>query len=441
MGASNSKDRKRRDMILTKKNGLSKLLCRRSSHRTNLDAGTPEQTQSAKMKKTGKSVTIVSPQISPQTSPTALSPRLKRPSYFAGYDSEYTGSLESERPSTFDLKDKMNCSFHGKVVHIETANTTRENPYGKSIESFYDGIHDGELLGTGVSGIVRECVHKKTGVKYAVKCLSLEFVETEEQMEKLKTEIYIMGQLDHPNIVRLEEVYESPETIYLVQELCTGGDLFERLEEQSDYHYGEAECARLVKQMLNAVKYLHTKGIVHRDLKLENFLFSSKNTDSDLKLIDFGLSKHFTKGELHSEAVGTPYTVAPEVIVGQHDERCDLWSIGVIAFLLLSGDPPFGGCGGPEPNYTIRDNILQCKYSFEPEYIWNSISYNAKHFIQSMLVTDPDNRIRSAGIAQKHPWLEEWAEKSWDEGDKTVNPHVVQSLMQFKEYGKFPCQL
>lgn len=95
--------------------------------------------------------------------------------------------------------------------------------------------------------------------------------------------------MDHPNIVRLEEVYESQSEIYLVQELCLGGELFDRLDEQPDYHYTEAECARLVKQMLSAVRYLHSRGIIHRDLKLENFLFSSTSKDSELKMIDFGL--------------------------------------------------------------------------------------------------------------------------------------------------------
>jgi calcium-dependent protein kinase len=108
--------------------------------------------------------------------------------------------------------------------------------------------------------------------------------------------------LDHPNIVRLEEVYESHSEIYLVQELCLGGELFDRLDEQPDYHYTEAECARLVKQMLSAVRYLHSKGIIHRDLKLENFLFTNTTATSELKMIDFGLSKHFRYGEVQHEA-------------------------------------------------------------------------------------------------------------------------------------------
>jgi calcium-dependent protein kinase len=313
-----------------------------------------------------------------------------------------------------------------KVVHIEV-------PFGKPIEEVYDGVHNGPVLGSGVSGLVRLVTHKATGLEYAVKCLDLGLVGTKEGLAQLREEIFIMCQLDHPNIVRLEEVYESHSEIYLVQELCHGGELFDRLDEQPDYHYTEGECARLVKQMLSAVRYLHSKGIIHRDLKLENFLFSSKAQDSELKMIDFGLSKHFRFGEVHHEAVGTPYTVAPEVIHGSYDERCDIWAIGVITFLLLSGDPPFGGCGGPEPLLTVRGNILACKYAFEPDDIWGLVSTKAKEFVKAMLVVDPKNRP-TAREAQKHSWLKEWAGRQSTKDDKILNPNVVKALVSFKEF-------
>jgi calcium-dependent protein kinase len=313
-----------------------------------------------------------------------------------------------------------------KVVHIEV-------PFGKPIEEVYDGVHDGPVLGSGVSGLVRLAKHIATGVKYAVKCLDLGLVGTKAGLEQLREEIFIMCQLDHPNIVRLEEVYESHSEIYLVQELCLGGELFDRLDEQPDYHYTESECARLVKQMLSAVRYLHSKGIIHRDLKLENFLFSSTATDSELKMIDFGLSKHFRFGEVHHEAVGTPYTVAPEVIRGTYDERCDIWAIGVITFLLLSGDPPFGGCGGPEPLLTVRSNILRGDYQFEPQDVWSLVSGKAKEFIKSMLVIDPKHRP-TARDAQKHAWLREWASRLRKHDDNMLSPNVVKALVTFKEF-------
>lgn len=192
--------------------------------------------------------------------------------------------------------------------------------FGTPIEKIYDGVTDGPILGSGVAGVVRLCVHRATGTEYAVKCLDLGAVKSTQELKALRNEIAIMCQLDHPFIVRITEVYESANEIYIVQELCRGGDLFDRLDElpeEDAYCYTEAQCARLVQQMLTAIGYLHNQGIVHRDLKLENFLFSTQQADSDLKLIDFGLSKHFELGECHHEFVGTPYTVAPEIIKGE----------------------------------------------------------------------------------------------------------------------------
>jgi len=313
-----------------------------------------------------------------------------------------------------------------RVVHIEV-------PFGKPIEEVYTGVHDGPVLGSGISGLVRLATHKATGLKYAVKCLDLGLVDTEEGLQQLREEIYIMCQLDHPNIVRLEEVYESHSEIYLVQELCLGGELFDRLDEQPDYHYTEAQCARLIKQMLCSVRYIHSKGIIHRDLKLENFLFSDTGAESELKMIDFGLSKHFKFGEVQHEAVGTPYTVAPEVIRGSYDERCDVWAIGVITYLLLSGESPFGGCGGPESLMQVRDNILKCNFMFEPEDIWENVSQSAKKYIKRLLVTDPNLRPTARDV-QKDSWLVEMADKSKNHDDTALNPGVVKALVGFKEY-------
>jgi hypothetical protein len=201
-------------------------------------------------------------------------------------DSEQDSDQSRKRTSTIEVFDlcSIKSTVHadgnltGKVVRMET-------PFGKPIEDIYDGVHIGPVLGSGVSGIVRLVTHKATGVKYAVKVLDLGLIKSAEGLQQLREEIYIMCQLDHPNIVRLEEVYESLSEIYLVMELCLGGDLFDRLDEQPDYHYTEAQCARLVKQMLSSVRYLHSKNIIHRDLKLENFLFSSTKAESVLKMI------------------------------------------------------------------------------------------------------------------------------------------------------------
>lgn len=156
---------------------------------------------------------------------------------------------------------------------------------GREIQQVYDGVDDGPQLGVGIAGVVRLVTHKKTGIKFAVKCLDISRVgDSEEKQEQLRQEIISMSQLDHPNICRLHEVYEDDKHIYLIQELGEGGELFDVLEEQPDYHYQEQAAVKLVHQMLSALRYLHSKGIIHRDLKLENFLYSNKK-NQQLKLI------------------------------------------------------------------------------------------------------------------------------------------------------------
>lgn len=184
--------------------------------------------------------------------------------------------------------------------------------------------------------------------------------------------------------------------------------------------------------LLFQLTYSHHHTVV-TNVQLENFLFSSTSKDSELKMIDFGLSKHFRYGEVQHEAVGTPYTVAPEVIRGSYDERCDVWAIGVIAFLLLSGDPPFGGCGGPEPLMLVRSNILKGYFRFEPEDVWANVSSLAKEFIKLLLKVDPKDRP-TAQIAQQHPWVVEWASISRKGKDNRLNPNVVRALVNFKEF-------
>jgi len=299
-----------------------------------------------------------------------------------------------------------------------------------SIETLYDGVKDGPVVGYGMGGVVRTVTHKITGIEYAVKYLSTERIDMDKALLQLREEIEILIGLDHPNIVKVEGVYESIDKIYIVQELCRGGDLFDRVDAQPEEHYNEAQCARLVKQMLSAVRYIHSKGIVHRDLKLENFLFDHAGADSELKMIDFGLSKHFKSGDIHHEFVGTRYTVAPEVLGGSYDERVDIWAIGVLTFILLSGHSPFGGCGDYDrsPN-EVRTNILSANFTFEPEEIWRNVSDQAKHFISSTLVVDPTRRL-TVEQCQTGRWIQEWTVKERKEGNK-LNPNVISALRSF----------
>ena len=325
------------------------------------------------------------------------------------------------------------------MVHIE-------NTEGMPIEAVYDGVHDGGILGEGITGSVRLITHKKTGIQLAVKRLDLVRVADDIHLDRLLDEIKIMCALDHPNIVCLEEVYEGDSELYLTQELCKGGDLFDRLDEQPDYHYSEAECARLVKQISSAVAYLHSKGVIHRDLKLENFLFQDERNDSELKMIDFGLSKHFQEGDIQTEKVGTPYSVAPEIIKGSkgYDEKCDVWSIGVICYLLLCGETPFGGDSIEDNLSQVRKNITSGNVPFDPD-LWGNVSEEAIDFVKSLLVLDPEQRP-SALEAQNHPWVQKmWRRrKSLDHQDTTLDPKVVSGLVSFKSLSttkRFLCEV
>lgn len=167
-------------------------------------------------------------------------------------------------------------------------------------------------------------------------------MQIEQQLRQLKYEIEILSTIDHPNIIKLYDVYEDNKYIHLVFEYCSGGDLFDEIASRG--HYSENEAAGLIWKMLLSINHLHSVGICHRDIKPENFLFDSKLSTKELKLIDFGLSSKFGEKNQHFKSVvGTPYYIAPEVIRGNYTKSCDIWSVGVILYLLLSGTLPFPG--------------------------------------------------------------------------------------------------
>jgi len=172
-----------------------------------------------------------------------------------------------------------------------------------------------------------------------------------------------MIQIDHPNIIKLYEVYEDSRYVYLIMEECTGGELFDRIYDRITKKnlYTEKEAAAIFKQYMSAVCHCHSQQICHRDLKPENLLFLNNSPDSPLKVIDFGLSKIYTSDNHRmSTKVGTAYYVSPEVLEGNYDEKCDIWSSGVILYILLTGEPPFNG---PNDNEIYR-RISKKKFSF-----------------------------------------------------------------------------
>jgi len=266
-----------------------------------------------------------------------------------------------------------------------------------SIYDHYD-IDSSTYLGEGQSGYVRVAIHKKTARKFALKTLEKKNV-SHEHLSCIRNEIDIMSSIDHPNILKLHESFETDDNIYLLLHLCEGGDLFERVTTKL---YSEKQAARYVLQMLGAVRYLHRRDIVHRDLKLENFLLDTTKDDSELKLTDFGYSRYLGDRDLR-DSVGTIYYAAPEVFahtLSPCTEKVDIWAMGVLTYMLLSGVPPFFGSGNGE----IVQKILRCRYIFHKNY-FRDISSSAKDFIRVCLQVTPSKRP-SADTLLKHKWFE-----------------------------------
>ncbi|XP_063591816.1 calcium/calmodulin-dependent protein kinase type 1-like [Penaeus indicus] len=203
--------------------------------------------------------------------------------------------------------------------------------------------------------------------------------------DSLENEIKVLRRLQHPNIVQLMETYEDREHVYLIIELVTGGELFDRIVEKGSYT--EKDASHLIRQVLEAVDYMHDQGVVHRDLKPENLLYYSQDEDSKIMISDFGLSKMEDSG-IMATACGTPGYVAPEVLAQKpYGKAVDVWSIGVIAYILLCGYPPFYD----ENDANLFAQILKGEFEFDSPY-WDEISDSAKDFIRQLMCVDVEKR-------------------------------------------------
>eukprot|EP01028_Stygiella_incarcerata_P002933 TRINITY_DN1559_c0_g1_i3.p1 TRINITY_DN1559_c0_g1~~TRINITY_DN1559_c0_g1_i3.p1 ORF type:complete len:315 (+),score=82.25 TRINITY_DN1559_c0_g1_i3:145-1089(+) len=262
----------------------------------------------------------------------------------------------------------------------------------------------GKELGSGTFSIVRLATEKATGRKLAVKIIDKSNIDVSK--ESLKVEVTVMKKLDHPHAVKLVDLYESPRRVYLVLPLLEGGELFERLVNDHPDGYSEADASRIIRTILEAVAYMHSNGIAHRDLKPENILYATKAHDSPLMITDFGLAKITTPEVMMKTACGTPTYVAPEVLLAEEDGttyglQADMWSVGVIAYVLLCGYPPFfSPTDDPDE---LFDHIIDGEFDF-PQDPWASISFYAKDFIRNLLTKDPRARLE-AKKALDHPWL------------------------------------
>eukprot|EP00930_Biecheleria_cincta_P003939 TRINITY_DN104842_c0_g1_i1.p1 TRINITY_DN104842_c0_g1~~TRINITY_DN104842_c0_g1_i1.p1 ORF type:complete len:500 (-),score=114.80 TRINITY_DN104842_c0_g1_i1:114-1613(-) len=260
-------------------------------------------------------------------------------------------------------------------------------------------------VGEGSYGYVSQCKHKETKVVRAVKTISKAAVKN---AEALKTEISVQKSLDHPNICKLYEAYDDHRNIYLIIELCTGGELFDRIIEVG--HMGEKDAAIVMQNMLRAIYYMHSNSYTHRDLKPENFLFTTKDpiSHSTLKLIDFGLACKFDPKKPLTTKAGTPYYVAPQVLQGSYNHLADVWSLGVILFVMLCGYPPFYD----EDDQQVLSKVKMGVVTFV-ENDWKNVSEDAKDLIRKLLTVDPNKRY-SAQQALQHEWVQKTAPRSKD---------------------------
>mmetsp|Transcript_30643 Transcript_30643/g.55908 ORF Transcript_30643/g.55908 Transcript_30643/m.55908 type:complete len:544 (+) Transcript_30643:45-1676(+) len=252
-----------------------------------------------------------------------------------------------------------------------------------------------EKLGAGAFGTVYLGKHRASGAIRAVKT-----IKKESQREALDNEIKLMKSVDHPNIVRIYEVFEDSCFMHLVMELCTGGELLDKLVEEMGF--SERQASLVMQQVLGAVSHLHAFSICHRDLKPQNFLIHEKGHPVEkcvVKVADFGLSRSYKDGTVFKSPVGSPSYTAPEVLNGSYTQTCDLWSCGVITYVLLSASLPFRGKDDSE----VLGKVLEGSYSLEGD-AWKVVSEDGKSFVRNLMMMDTEKRY-TAGQALCDPWI------------------------------------
>ena len=293
------------------------------------------------------------------------------------------------------------------IISHKTSNITKEYTFGK-------------VIGTGSYGQVRLAVHKLTKQVRAIKIIQ----KAKVNINALLNEINILSKLSHPNIMQIFEVFDDNTNVYIVSEYCKGGELFDIISKKGSFT--EKDACVIMKQLMSAICYSHQNNIVHRDLKPENILMDNDTDDLTIKLIDWGCAQTIKSAKQSKQADGTAYYIAPEVLKGEYDEKCDIWACGVIFYILLCGYPPFNG----ETDDEIYEAVLSGKFQF-PEEDWGQVSQDAKDLIKKMLTKDPKKRI-SALYSMQDVWFKKNEEKS--EYDKKLAKKVLNNMKKFKKH-------
>ncbi|TQD74708.1 hypothetical protein C1H46_039752 [Malus baccata] len=284
-----------------------------------------------------------------------------------------------------------------------------KDPTGRDISAQYDL---GRELGRGEFGVTYLCTEASSDEKFACKSISKKKLRTAVDIEDVRREVEIMQHLPpHPNIVTLKDTYEDGDAVHIVMELCEGGELFDRIVARG--HYTERAAAGVMRTIVEVVQVefcygsvvlfglmCHKHGVMHRDLKPENFLFANKKETASLKAIDFGLSVFFKPGEQFNEIVGSPYYMAPEVLKRNYGPEVDIWSAGVILYILLCGVPPFWA----ETEQGVAQAIIRSVVDFKRDP-WPRVSDNAKDLVKKMLDPDPKKRLTAKEVLD-HPWIQ-----------------------------------
>lgn len=286
--------------------------------------------------------------------------------------------------------------------HSSNANNSRGSRkstfFNSGIEALEADYEFKEELGRGTFAIARKAVDKHDGSTWAVKCIEKSRLEKEEEAA-LRLEVAILESVDHPAIVHMRQVYDTPKTFFMVMELMTGGELFERIYNKG--RYTEPEAAAVIARVADALQYCHARGIVHRDLKLENLLLTDSSESAEVKIADFGLAKLISQSQAMATACGTPGYVAPEILSQKgYTEKVDCWSLGVILYIMLCGFPPFYD----ENNAVLFQTIRAGDFGFPSPY-WDDISEEAKDLVRKLLRVDPKDRLSAAEVLE-HPWIQ-----------------------------------
>ena len=285
-----------------------------------------------------------------------------------------------------------------KASDVKTSTESKAVTKSKSTKNFEQTYTLGKILGEGAFSVVRSAVNKETGQTVAIKCIAKKDLSAEDETA-LKQEVEILQNLDHPHILKCYGFFDEPGMFYLPTEIMEGGELFDRIVKKT--YYNEKEARDLILILINTIGYCHSKNIVHRDLKPENLLLAGFEDDSHIKLADFGFAIQ-TDGYVSLKTqCGTPGYVAPEILSTQlYGRSVDMWSIGVITYILLGGYPPFHD----DNQKALFKKIKAGDFEFHDEY-WECVSAEAKDFISKLIIVDRKSRM-SCDEAHRHPWLQ-----------------------------------